>query len=243
MPAHKPDAAWNTWQQPAAVDWTHTKDSWGYQPAESWGASPWDAQVQDSWSDIDAVTPWNSTSTFIDRWAAHAVGEFIPFWRGGVIAAEAGEQPAKLGDFLDQMERSAAGKRIWQGLSDVRDEWATKPLRGDAASRSSDQTWGSRLHSRPRTASVKGWERERSRRQKTARLEQKGIYWPEADSQEAPDIRNFVAANKSKLEVPDNSFIIEDGREWVEDIIAETCEDSRSAKRLRAFWEASNMLS
>lgn len=246
MPAREPaNDSWNAWHHPTAVDWANpAADPWDAPAADAWGpsgTSPWAAQPRDSWSNVDELSPFNTSSFFIDRWAAHAVGALVPFWARGVAAAEAGQQPAKFTDFLDEMERSDAGRRIWHGVPDVPDSWGVALNHGEDEARkgSSEQSWGSHLRSRPRTPSLKGQDRERSRKQKTARLEQKGIYWPDADSANKPNIKNFMPTKKLKDTGPNPVFIIEDGREWVEDVIAKTCSDSRAAKRLRVFWEVS----
>jgi hypothetical protein len=178
-----------TWESPVAGGWGQPADWGAPSPAVNvadaeWAAPPtgvWGAEA--NWEISETVSPYNENQVFSDRWQA-AGPTLVNFWMNNVSAASRDEPVRCLSDFLDELEASK-DNNLWRGMRAPHEKWAIRIAGLDElpvqAPQRGESEWGSELHSRPRTPSANGKEREKSKARKLALLDRKGIFWEEPD--------------------------------------------------------------
>lgn len=189
-----------TWESPVAGGWGQAVD-WGApsppieagnDPSEKQAGSPtgpWGAQA--TWDIPDTVSPFAENSVFTDRWQA-ASSSLVPFWAKNVAAADHDSPIVPLATFLDEMALTPE-TNLWRGIRSPKEKWSVREVDADEPPETpehDDSDWGSELSSRPRTPTVTGKERERSKAAKLAQLDRKGIFWEELDLNGPPTTPN-----------------------------------------------------
>jgi hypothetical protein len=181
------------WGSPLEGGWGQPADWGAPSPAAGWNAAEWRSPAADwgeapTWDIAEVITPDNENSVFTERWLT-ATSSLVPFWAQNVDAASREEATRPLSDFLDELEQNP-DQNIWRGIRTPREKWSVPaPEHGlPASGRRTASEWGSDLHSRPRTPSPHGQDRERSKASKLAHLDRKGIYWDEPDLEGPPPL-------------------------------------------------------